>query len=228
MRLYGHLHELSARCSLLLTKGRTMSTDIKTLIAEARGRAGNEMGLSDQILRELADALEEEHRPVQGEPPATDARSKYTDAQMLYMLCLALEEGIEGVKRVDLDDLLLKMISEHWGTPDEDTSPDEAEAAFAQLEPHIPDHLRRPVQGESSGRMIDTYSRDDLRSAFGLQGDPLATEDHHPVGAYLPVGQLDGEWPCRTAQGEPTDAQVRYPNPNRRDDGFGLLGGAPR
>lgn len=82
---------------------------------------------------------------------ATGARVKYTDAQVLYMLCLALEEGLEGVKNIDLPDVLLRMIAEHWGTADEDTSPDEAEAAFAQLEPYIPDHLRTPEpQGEPS------------------------------------------------------------------------------
>jgi len=93
-----------------------------------------------EIVREEATAalavFEKAHAP-------TDARGKYTDAQMLYMICLALEEGIDGVKRIDLDDVLLKMISEHWGTADEDTSPEEAEAAFAQLAPYIPEHLSR-------------------------------------------------------------------------------------
>lgn len=74
---------------------------------------------------------------------------KYTDAEMLFMVCLALEEGIDGVRRIDLDDLLVKMIAEHWGVADEDTLPDEAEAAFAQLEPHIPEHMRTTTDREN-------------------------------------------------------------------------------
>lgn len=77
------------------------------------------------------------------------SRGRYTDTQVLYMVLLALEEGLDGVRRQDLDDLLVKMIAEHWGTAGEDASPDEAEAAFAQLEPHIPEHMLTPEpQGE--------------------------------------------------------------------------------
>lgn len=83
-------------------------------------------------------ATNEAHRNV----ASGRSRGKYTDTQVLYMVLLALEEGLEGVGWQDLDDLLIKMIAEHWGTADEGISPDEAEAAFAQLEPHIPDHMR--------------------------------------------------------------------------------------
>lgn len=91
------------------------------------------------------------------EPSTARGKSggKYTDTQVLYMVLLALEEGLEGVRWQDLDDLLVKMIAEHWGTADEDTSPDEAEAAFAQLEPHIPDHMRTSEpQGEPAGARV--------------------------------------------------------------------------
>lgn len=100
------------------------------------------------ILADIALAVfEKAHTPaeVRGR-----SRGKHTDAQMLYMICLALEEGIEGGANIDLPDLIVKMISEHWGTADGDTSPEEAEAALAQLAPHIPDHMRTlEPQGDS-------------------------------------------------------------------------------
>jgi len=66
----------------------------------------------------------------------------YTDAQMLYMLCLALDEGIEGIEHTeDLNVLLVKMIGEHWGMSDEETPIDQVDAAFEQLAPYIPAHL---------------------------------------------------------------------------------------
>lgn len=72
----------------------------------------------------------------------------YTDTQVLSMILLALDEGVEGVRWIDVPDLLKKMIVEHWDLADEDSSSDEAEAAFAQLEPYIPDH-RNDVQSAS-------------------------------------------------------------------------------
>ena len=43
-------------------------TDNEKLIEEARGRAGRDMGLSDQLLRELADALEASVKEVDTSP----------------------------------------------------------------------------------------------------------------------------------------------------------------
>lgn len=44
-----------------------------------------------------------------------------------------------------------------------------------------------------------------LRKAFRVLHGVEPTRDHHPVGAYYPVGQLDGDcscgrgpWPCNT------------------------------
>lgn len=76
-------------------------------------------------------------------------KNKYTDEQVLYMILLALEEGLEGVARQDLGDLLIKMIAEHWGTADEEASTDAAEDAFAQLEPYIPHHMRAAEPSEA-------------------------------------------------------------------------------
>lgn len=121
------------------------------------------------------------------------SRGKHTDAQMLYMICLALEEGLEGVADIDLPDLIVKMISEHWGTADEDTSPEEAEAALAQLAPYIPDHMRAPEpQGEPS---------DLARRLIDLRGDMRHNADE--------VALLDAAITALSPQGEPSDAQ-RY------------------
>lgn len=67
---------------------------------------------------------------------------RYTDAQMLYMICLALDEGLSGIRTIDLPDFVVGMISEHWGTANEDVNPEEVAAVFAELEQYIPEHLR--------------------------------------------------------------------------------------
>lgn len=157
---------------------------------------------------------------------ATDARGKYTDAQVLYMLCLALEEGLEGVRDIDLPDVLLKMISEHWGTTDEDTSPDEAEAAFAQLEPYIPDHLRtQEPQAEPSDAHLSNVSINGVRQTWqqlyeseheahvALQGyrTMLADLDRNATGRHQ--GDYDTLVPGGISEGNPhltTGAVIGY------------------
>lgn len=66
----------------------------------------------------------------------------YTDAQMLYMICLALDEGLDGIKHAeDLNVLLVQMIGEHWGMSDADDPLERIEQAFEELDPYIPEHL---------------------------------------------------------------------------------------
>jgi hypothetical protein len=123
----------------------------------------------------------------------------YTDAQMLYMVCLALEEGLDGITHAeDLNVLLVKMIGEHWRTADEDSSSEEAHAAFAQLEPYIPDHLRAAVP------------TDDEREAAALHlWDEGLVRPESLARSVIDSLISEGWHLHRTVQGESSDAAVK-------------------